>query len=167
MLLGKLQEPFRITLDGFKKLAGDFITFGVDANKSALELKTVQLPSFIPATAVFQTQIFLYDLKTFSELSQRTDEHEWGLRPDPISQLLVLIKHKRGCKVKKQHESTEHDDGYQSRLISFLLLLSMFAQTKLSFLSSSFLKHFQFWTQNLEKLSKNRYGLGFQLIFLT
>lgn len=142
-------------LNELKKLPSDFITFGVDQNKSVLKLNRVQLPSFVPTDATLQTQIFLYDLKTFSELSRRTDEHEWCLRPDPISQLLLLIKHKEKCKVKP-HETTKDDESYQNQLLSFLLLLSMFAQTKLVFLSSSFLKHFQFWTHNLKKLSKNR-----------
>lgn len=137
-----------------KKLSSDNISFRVDDTKTTLELNKIHLPNFNLSDKAFQTQLFLYDLKTFSELSQRIDEQNWDCRPDPISQLLILIK---AQKINNNSvEESQSQNPKQNGIIPFLLSLSIFAQTKLSFLNSAFLNHFQFWTTNLEKLNQNK-----------
>lgn len=139
-----------------KQLPSDYVVFRVDDTKSTLALESIHLPNFDLSDKPFQTQLFLYDLKTFSELSHRIDEQKWGRRPDPISQLLILIKSQRTKEVL--NEPSQSHNSKQNGIISFLLSLSIFAQTKLSFLNSAFVKHFQFWTTNLQKLNQNRWA---------
>lgn len=137
------------------QLSNDYISFKIDDRKSALEIGTIHLPNFIATGTNFNTQILLYDLETFSELSHRNDKHKWSQRQDPISQLILLIKNRQDFMNEKYFNDIR---GYTRRnpVISILMTLSLFCQTKLSFLNSSFLKHFQFWTLNLEKLTHNK-----------
>lgn len=139
-----------------KKLPNDHITFGIDESKTVLELRTVNLPNFIPVGDHFQIQAFLYDAKTFNELSQRNDDQILCQRIDPISKLLLLIKQNENNLIKKNSDVINSDKNTQNRLISFLISFSTFSQTNLSFLNSAFLKHFQFWATNLEKLTHKR-----------
>lgn len=136
-------------------LLTDYITFKVDEIKSVLEIKTLHLPNFIATGTSSNTQILLYDSKTFSELSHRNDEQEWCQRQDPISQLLLLIKNSDDFK-KNEHLDIAEINRSRNRFILLLISLSMFCETKLAFLNSSFLKHFQFWTTNLEKLTHKK-----------
>lgn len=138
-----------------KHLPSDYISFKIDDRKSVLEIGTIHLSNFIATGTNFNTQILLYDLETFSELSHRNDKHKWGQRQDPISQLILLIKNRQDFKNEKYFNAIR-DDTRRNRFISLLLTLSLFCETKLSFLNSSFLKHFQFWTSNLEKLTHNK-----------
>lgn len=149
-LIGNISK----NLNNVTNLPSDYVSFRFDDTQSKLELNVIHLPNFILSDKTFQTQLFLYDLTTFSELSQRIDEQNWGWRPDPISQLLILIKTQR-----TYHNNVDENQcqkSNQNGIISFLLSMSIFAQTKFSFLNSAFLKHFQFWTTNLEKLNQNR-----------
>lgn len=133
-------------------LQSDFIKFGVDESKSTLTLNTIHSPTFISTEKTFQTQIFLYDTKTFTELSQRIDEQQWCLRLDPISQLLILIKNQKLC----QESVASNQKPNLNCFIPILLSLSIFTQTKFVRLNSAFFKHFQFWTTNFEKFYQNR-----------
>lgn len=135
------------------QLPSDHILFGVNEIKSVLELKSIHLPSFILCDAPIQTQLFLYNSKIFSDLSQRNEND--CQRTDPISQLLVLIKVKNELISKEKCRNIVGDDkSIRCRIISFLISVSAFSQSKLSFLNSSFLKHFHFWTTNLDKLTE-------------
>lgn len=136
------------------QLASDYILFEVNETKSTLTLKTIHLPNFITTEKPIQTQIYLYDFKTFMELSERIDEEKWCLRPDPLSQLLILIRNRRQC--HKSNTSNQNQQTIMNWLISILMSLSMFTKFKLSFLSSAFLHHFQFWTSNLDRFYQNR-----------
>lgn len=138
-----------------KHLPSDYIAFEIDDRKSVLEIGTIHLPNAITTPTNFNTQILLYDLETFSELSHRNDKHTWGQRQDPISQLILLIKNRQDFKNAK-YINVIRDDKRRNPFISLLMTLSIFCETKLSFLNSSFLKHFQFWTSNLEKLTHNK-----------
>lgn len=133
----------------------DYISFKVNDNKSVLEIKTLHLPSFISPSTYFNTQILLYNLKTFSELSHRNDEQTWSQRQDEISKLLLLIKNREDFK-KEEYSKDTNENINRNRFISLLTALSIFCETKLSFLNSSFIKHFQFWSANLEKLKHNK-----------
>lgn len=162
--LDDLQTPGRqligtisnVTSD-IEHLLSDYITFKVDEIKSVLEIKTLHLPNFIATStsSTFNTQILLYDSKTFLELSHRNDEQKWCHRQDPISQLLLLIKNRDDFK-KNEHLDIAKFDRSRNRIILLLISLSMFCETKLAFLNSSFLKHLQFWTTNLEKLTHKK-----------
>lgn len=134
-------------------LPNDYVTFKVDGIKSILEIKNLCLPNFIATGTSFNTQIFLYDSGTFTELARRHDEQPLNQRQDPISQLLLLIKN-RDEFTKKPHLNIMKDD--RNPIISFLMALSLFCETKLAFLNSSFLRHFQFWASNLEKLTHKK-----------
>ncbi|XP_055305384.1 phosphatidylinositol N-acetylglucosaminyltransferase subunit Q isoform X2 [Sitodiplosis mosellana] len=137
-----------------KHFLSDYVSFRVDGHKSVLEIETIHLPNFIATGTNFNTQILLYDSQTFSELSHRNGEQKWCQRQDPISQLLLLIKTREDFK-KQEHVDVTRNDTSRNRFIPILITLSMFCETKLSFLNSSFLKHFQFWTSNIEKLTHN------------
>lgn len=157
-----------------KQLSGsDFIEFcsassSNSSEKSTLHMKTLYLPNFISADQSFQTQMFLYNFRTFTDLAQRIDESTWSQRPDAISQLLVLIKSNQqqkclSSKMKSSHcnscgsqNTTSPLSSNPNRLISFLVSVSLFVQSKLTFLHSAFVRHFHFWTANLEKLTQNR-----------
>lgn len=157
-----LQTPERQLIGTISKatsdiehLLSDYITFKVDKIKSVLEIKTLHLPNFIATGTSFNTQILLYDSKTFSELSHRNDEQKCCHRQDSISQLLLLIKNRDDFK-KNEHLDIAKIDRSRNRVILLLISLSMFCETKLAFLNSSFLKHLQFWTTNLEKLTHKK-----------
>lgn len=132
----------------------DHIAFDIDEIKSTLNLKTVHLPNFITFGAPFRIHILLYDYKQFLELSQRIDVQKWCQRQDSISKLLITIRNKDDFEARDISSHCDKANGY--RLIFILMSLSAFAQTKLSFLNSSFLKHFHFWTSNLEKLTHKK-----------
>lgn len=139
------------------QLPSDHITFGVNGIGSVLQLKSIHLPNFISCGATVQTQLFLYDSNIFSDLSQRIENQQQCERTDPISQLLVLIKHKNEIILQKRDKNiVGHDKSIRCRIISFLISLSAISQSKLSFLNSSFLRHFHFWTTNLDKLTGKR-----------
>lgn len=155
---------------------GDFIVFSSNSTngnsnsgeKSTLQLKILQLPNFIPAGQSFQIQIFLYHSQTFADLAQRIDEPAWSQRPDAIAKLLVLIK--RYQEQKSMSGKIGPTDGSSSdsqktpsfpptnpnQLIPLLLTISLIIHSKLKFLNSSFIRHFHFWTANLQKLTQNR-----------
>lgn len=136
-----------------KHLPSDYITLKVDESKSVLEIKALELPNFISTGTRFNTQIFLYDSKIFSEISHRNDGQQWCQRQEPIAQLLFLIKNREDFS-EQQHSNITRSD--KNRLILFLISLSTFCETKLSFLNSSFLKHFQFWATSFEKLTHKK-----------
>lgn len=139
----------------YDELPKDYILFRVNEIKSVLELKSIHLPSFIPCGASIQTQLFLYDSKIFSDLSQRNEND--CQRIDPISQLIVLIKNNNELISKEKCRNIVGDErSIRCRIISFLVSLATFSQSRLSFLNSSFLKHFHFWAINLEKLTGKR-----------
>lgn len=147
---------------------GDFVRFtSNDSNSShcsssktsILRLKNLHLPNFISVGQSFQTQMFLYNLQTFTDLAQRIDGTAWNQRRDAIAQLLVLIKNSERQKLMSSKMGSSEcslTDDCHNRLISFLLTVSQFIQWKFSFLNSSFVRHFHFWTANLEKLTQNR-----------
>lgn len=135
------------------------------SEKLTLQLKSVHLPDFISESQPFQIQMFLYDFQTFTDVAQRIDGLAWSQRPDAIAQLLVLIKNNEWRKLMGlRFRSVESSSTYkyqpspsnQNHLIPFLLTISLFIQTKLTFLNSAFVRHFHFWTANLEKLTQNR-----------
>lgn len=147
---------------------GDFIEFCSSSNsssseKTTLHLKTLHLPNFTSADQSFQIQMFLYNFQTFTDLAQRIDEPTWSQRPDAIAQLLVLIKNneRRKCLSSKMKSmecnlnDSQKTSSNQNLFISFLMTVSLFIQSKLK-LNSSFVRHFHFWTANLEKLTQNR-----------
>lgn len=148
-LIGKISKSTR----NFDELPIDYITFGIDDIKSVLKLSAVKLPSFIPANRSLRTQIFLYDLEAFSELSSRNDENQ--TISDPISKLLCLI---RNCDEDPSHTQnvSKLSNIFHSRIIPPLITLSMFIQTRLSFLNSAFLNHFHFWVRNLQQIGRNK-----------
>lgn len=151
----------------------DFIEFNSNSSrnsdeKSTLHLKILHLPNFTSADQSLQTQMFLYNFQTFTDLAQRIDESAWNQRPDAISQLLVLIKNNQQqkylnskikstkCNLNDNPNSSSSALSNQNGFISFLMTISLFVQNKLSFLNSAFVRHFHFWTANLEKLTQNR-----------
>lgn len=147
----------------------DFIKFNsISSNNSGerptLHLKTLHLPNFISADQSFQMQMFLYNFQTFSDLAQRIEESTWCQRPDAISQLLALIKceqQRNSMKSTKYSPSDSQNSPSspsltENRLISFLITVSLFVQTKLAYVNSSFVRHFHFWAANLEKLTQSR-----------
>lgn len=148
-LIGEISKSTR----NFDELPIDYITFGIDDTRSVLKLSAVKLPSFIPANRSLRTQIFLYDLEAFSELSSRNDENQ--TISDPISKLLCLI---RNCDEDPSHTQnvSKLSNIFHSRIIPALITLSMFIQTRLSFLNSAFLNHFHFWVRNLEQIGRNK-----------
>lgn len=148
----------------------DFIEFlsGDNGEDSALHLKTLHLPNFISSGKPFQMQMFLYNFRTFSDLAQRIEETTWCHRSDVISQLLALIKceQQKNC-MSSRLKSAKRDSKDSQKLppsppssanpfFAFLVTVSLFIQTNLSYLNSSFVRHFHFWTANLEKLLQNR-----------
>lgn len=149
---------------------GDLIEFSVcdrsnskTDEESKLHLKTLHLPTFIAAGQSFHIQMFLYSSKTFTDLAQRIDESTWNQRPDAIAQLLLLIKNNEQQKhlannsesTKKCPSSSQTSSSKQNRLFTFLLTVSAFIQSKMSFMNSAFVRHFHFWTVNLMRLTEN------------
>lgn len=125
----------------------DFIFFKRDNN--SIELKAVHLPDFITLDTTYNTQIFLYDIETFEELSQRSDKHfkkKLSSNSDPISTLLQLIRNHK-INDNRRERVLEH------WMMVFLLMLSKFIRTKLKFINSAFLKHFLLWSANLERFT--------------
>lgn len=136
-------------------LNSDYITFEIDEVNSVLELKSISLANFTSDPT--PVHIFLYDYKKFVELSQqKDDDQKWCQRQDTISQLLLYIKNNNEYSNKKSIDKYS-DRSSKNRLVSFLMSLATFIETKLSFLNSSFLKHFHFWVFNLGKLTQKRY----------
>lgn len=144
----------------------DFIEFCSSSNsstskESTLHLKTLHLPNFISADQSIQIQMFLYNFQTFTDLAQRIDESTWCQRPDAIAQLLILIKNNEWQTCMMSTECNLNDGqkttlSNQNRFTSFLMTVSLFVQSYLSFLNSAFVRHFHFWTANIEKLPQNR-----------
>lgn len=140
-----------------EKLPVDHILFGFDDTKPVLTIEAINLPSFIQTDDRLQTQAFLYDSKTFSELSQRSDYQILCQRIDPISQLILLIKNNDENKAsKKSSDDRFEDKNTRSQLILILVSLSSFTETKFSFINSAFLKHFRFWATSLDKLTQKK-----------
>lgn len=139
------------------KLPSDYITFGIDENESKLKLQAIELPSFIPdAGTSRRIQIFLYDSKSFAELSQRNDEVSISLKTDPISKLLFLIRNCDDDGPANTQSVCRKSNLFHNRVVPILTSVSTFTQNKLSFLNSAFLNHFHFWVCNLQKMTHNK-----------
>lgn len=154
-------------IDNSQWLDGDFIEFTSKSDENPkLQFNHLHLPTFIPAGQSFHTQMFLYNLKVFTDLAQRIDETVWSHRPDAIAQLLILIKNNEEQKYMANRigptksnlsdSSQRRSSSDQNRWLTFLMIVSVFVQSKLSFLNSAFVRHLQFWTSNLTKLTQNR-----------
>lgn len=144
------------------QLIGHIINSNVEANRNlnnfiylksnghTLQLDSIYLSNQREVENSYETQIFLYDLSVFTELSLRCDKRiEQKSQTDPIIKLLHLIKQK--------NDNTKYNESFGSQTINFLVILSVFLQSKFSFIDSAFLKHFVFWSSNLKTNINRKY----------